>query len=408
MKKIVSIMVAICMIGTMTSCHHNHEAEHNHDEIHEHEHEHHHDHDHNHCHDHNHEHGHNHSHGANVVAFSNTQGQKVGLTLEKVTPSPFGQIIKTSAQVLPSQGDEREATATTSGVVSFSTPNLVEGAAVKAGQQLFTIESNNMADNNMSVRYQEAAANYNAAKLAYERKQRLAEDKIVSLTDLEQAHATYEAAKAVYDNLKSNFSKNGAVVRAPISGYVQRIHVSNGSFVNAGQSVVTVSQNRDLQLRAEVQSRYYSCLKNIKGVNIRIPGDNQTYTLNELGGSLVSYGKATDVNCPLVPVTFRIRNVGQLLSGSFVNAYIITQSDKDVLSVPNEAIIEEMGNYFLFVKVHDGEYEKRLVTLGATDGLRTEVTSGLQADEVVVAKGASMVRLAQNSAALDPHAGHVH
>ena len=398
----------------MTSCHHKHEAEHNPAEIHEHQHEHHHDHDHehNHGHEHNHDHDHDHehhpSHGANVVTFSNEQAKKVGRTLEKVTPSPFGQIIKTSAQVLPSQGDEREVTATTSGVVSFSTPNLVEGAAVKAGQQLFTIESNNMADNNMSVRYQEAAANYNAAKLAYERKQRLAEDKIVSLTDLEQAHATYEAAKAVYDNLKNNFSKNGAVVRAPISGYVQLIHVSNGSFVNAGQSVVTVSQNRDLQIRAEVQSRYYSCLKNIKGANIHIPGNNQTYTLEELGGSLVSYGKATNVNCPLVPVTFRIRNVGQLLSGSFVNAYIITQSDKDVLSVPNEAIVEEMGSYFLFVKVHDGEYEKRLVTLGATDGLRTEVSSGLQTGEVVVAKGASMVRLAQNSAALDPHAGHVH
>ena len=408
MKKIVSIMVAFCLVGTMTSCHHKHEAEHSHAEIHEHEHEHGHDHEHHHGHGHNHEHEHHHSHGANIVAFSNEQGKKVGLTLEKVTPSPFGQIIKTSAQVLPSQGDEREATATTSGVVSFSSPNLVEGAAVKAGQQLFTIVNNNMADNNMSVRYQEAAANYNAAKLAYERKQRLAEDKIVSLTDLEQAHATYEAAKAVYENLKSNFSKNGAVVRAPISGYIQRIHVSNGSFVNAGQSVVTVSQNRDLQLRAEVQSRYYNCLKNIKGVNIRIPSDNQTYTLEELGGSLVSYGKATDANCPLVPVTFRIRNVGQLLSGSFVNAYIITQSDKDVLSVPNEAIVEEMGSYFLFVKVHNGEYEKRLVTLGSTDGLRTEITSGLQAGEVVVAKGASMVRLAQNSAALDPHAGHVH
>ena len=408
MKKIVSIMVALCLVGTMTSCHHKHEAEHSHAEIHEHEHEHGHDHEHHHGHGHNHEHEHHHSHGANIVAFSNEQGKKVGLTLEKVTPSPFGQIIKTSAQVLPSQGDEREATATTSGVVSFSSPNLVEGAAVKAGQQLFTIVNNNMADNNMSVRYQEAAANYNAAKLAYERKQRLAEDKIVSLTDLEQAHATYEAAKAVYENLKSNFSKNGAVVRAPISGYIQRIHVSNGSFVNAGQSVVTVSQNRDLQLRAEVQSRYYNCLKNIKGVNIRIPSDNQTYTLEELGGSLVSYGKATDANCPLVPVTFRIRNVGQLLSGSFVNAYIITQSDKDVLSVPNEAIVEEMGSYFLFVKVHNGEYEKRLVTLGSTDGLRTEITSGLQAGEVVVAKGASMVRLAQNSAALDPHAGHVH
>ena len=390
MNKIISIMVACCVIGAMTSCQHNHEHAH----IHEHEHE--------------HSHAHDHDHGDNIVVFSNVQGQKVGLALEKVALRPFGQVIKTSAQVLPSQGDEREATATTSGVVVFSNPNLVAGTAVKAGQQLFEIESSGMADNNMSVRFQEAAANYQAAKVAYERKQQLAEDKIVSQNDLEQARASYENAKAVYNNLKSNFSRKGAVVRAPISGYVQRIHVNNGGFVDAGQSVVTVSQNRDLQLRAEVQPRYYNYLKNIKGVNIRIPGDSQTYTLEELNGSLVSYGKATDSDCPLVPVTFRIRNVGNLLNGSFVTAYIVTQSDREALTVPNEGIVEEMGNHFLFVKVHDGEYEKRLVTLGSTDGLRTEITSGLTAGEIVVTKGASMVRLAQNSTALDPHAGHVH
>lgn len=389
-------MVAVCLTGTMISCQHkhDHEAEHSHAESHEHEHE--------------HEHEHGHTHGANIVAFSNAQGLKVGLTLEKVSPRPFGQVIKTSAQVLSSQGDEREATATASGVVVFSNTNLVEGAVVKAGQQLFVIESSGMADNNMSVRLQEAAANYRATKATYERKQTLAEDKIVSQADLEQAHAAYETAKAVYDNLKSNFSKKGAIVRAPISGYVQRINVSNGGYVEVGQSVVTVSQNRDLLLRAEVQPRYYSNLKNIKGVNIRIPGDDRVYTLEELGGSLISYGKTTNSDCPLVPVTFRIRNIGQLLSGSFVTAYIVTQSEREVLSVPNESVVEEMGSYFLFVKVHDGEYEKRSVTLGTTDGLRTEVTSGLEAGEVVVTKGASMVRLAQNGAALDPHAGHVH
>lgn len=343
-----------------------------------------------------------------MVVFSNAQGLKVGLALEKVSPRPFGQVIKTSAQVLPSQGDEREATAPTSGVLTIVNPNMVEGSAVKAGQTLFEIESSGMADNNMSVRYREAAANYTAAKVAYERKQMLAKDKIVSQAELEQAQATYEAAKAVYDNLKGNFSQKGAVVRAPMSGYVQAIHANNGSYVEAGQSVVTVSQNRDMQLRAEVQPRYYSCLKNIKGVNIRIPGENKTYSLDELGGTLVSYGKAASADCPLVPVTFRIRNIGQLLSGSFVTAYIITQSDREVMAVPNEAIVEEMGSYFLFVKVHDEEYEKRLVTLGATDGIRTEVTSGLQEGEIIVAKGASMVRLAQNGAALDPHAGHVH
>lgn len=394
MKKIAFIIAATLIFGTLPSCQsgHDHDEahEHGHDEAHEHEHEHHHD------------------HGPNVVQFSNAQGLKVGLTLEKVAPRPFGQVIKTSAQVLPSQGDEREATASASGVVVFTNANLVEGAAVKAGQQLFEIESSGMADNNMNVKFQEASARYNAAKAAFERKQQLAEDKIVSQSDLETARAEYASAKAAYDNLKGNFSQRGAVVRAPISGYIQRINVSNGGFVEAGRSVVTVSQNRDLLIRAEVQPRYYACLKNIAGVNIRIPSDEHVYTLEELGGSLVSYGRATDADCPLVPVTFRVRNNGNLLSGSFVTLYISTQAEQEVITVPYESVVEEMGNYFVFVKVCDGEYEKRLVTLGATDGRRTEVVTGVQAGDIVVGRGAAMVKLAQNSGALDPHAGHVH
>lgn len=394
MKKIAFIIAAALIFGTLPSC----QSGHDHDEAHEH--------GHNEAHEH--EHEHHHDHGPNVVQFSNAQGLKVGLTLEKVAPRPFGQVIKTSAQVLPSQGDEREATASASGVVVFTNANLVEGAAVKAGQQLFEIESSGMADNNMNVKFQEASARYNAAKAAFERKQQLAEDKIVSQSDLETARAEYASAKAAYDNLKGNFSQRGAVVRAPISGYIQRINVSNGGFVEAGRSVVTVSQNRDLLIRAEVQPRYYACLKNIAGVNIRIPSDEHVYTLEELGGSLVSYGRATDADCPLVPVTFRVRNNGNLLSGSFVTLFISTRAEQEVITVPNESVVEEMGNYFVFVKVCDGEYEKRLVTLGATDGRRTEVVAGVQAGDIVVGRGAAMVKLAQNSGALDPHAGHVH
>lgn len=396
MKKIAFLLVLALVVGLVPSCHHAvQEHEHNHTQ----EHEHHHDSDH---------HDHDHHHGVNVIAFSSGQAKKVGLTLEKVEPRSFGQVIKTTAQVLSSQGDEREVAATASGMVHFINPSLVEGSAVKSGQQLFEIESSGMAENNMSVKLTEATARYNAAKAVYERKKQLAGDKIVSQADMDNARAEYETAKAAYDNLKSVFSHRGAVVKAPIGGYVQRINVSNGTYVEAGQSVVTVSQNRDLQLRAEVQPRYYQWLKNIKDVNVRVPGDERVYTLSELGGGLVSYGRATDVDCPLVPVTFRIRNVGNLLSGSFVTAYIITNGDHKVLTVPNVALVEEMGNYFVFVQVEDEEYEKRLVAIGATDGLRTEVVSGLHEGETVVAHGASMVRLAQNSAALDPHAGHVH
>ena len=360
-------------------------------------------------HEHGHHHGHEHGHGAaNAITFTKEQSWKIDFATDTLRMQPFGTVIKTAGQVLPSQGDEREAVATASGVVVFNNGSLVPGAAVKAGQQLFTIESSGMADDNMSVRLQEATANYNAAKAEFERKRQLAEDKIVSQSELQRALAAYKTAKAAYDNLQQNFSQKGAVVRAPISGYVQRINVSNGSFVEAGHSVITVSQNRDLFIQAEVQPRYYNQLSAINDVNIIIPGDDHAYTLAELNGSVVSYGKSTDIDCPLVPVTFRVRNQAGLLSGSFVTLYITTRTDRQTLAIPNEGIVEEMGNYFVFVQLTPESFDKRLVTLGSTDGRYTEILSGVKAGERVVTRGASMVRLAQNGAALDPHAGHVH
>lgn len=359
-------------------------------------------------------HGHHgHDHGcegsaANAVAFSKEQSWSIDFATDTLRRRPFGSVIRAAAQVLPSQDDRREVTAAAAGVVVYSSPNLVEGSAVTAGQQLFVIESSDMADNNMSVRLQEATSNYNAAKEDFERKQRLAEDRIVSQTDFQQAKAAYETAKAAYDNLRNNFSQDGAVVRAPISGYVQRIGVSNGSFVDAGYSVVTISQNRDLLVRAEVQPRYYGLLKDISRVNVEIPGDGQVYSLEELNGSLVSYARSTDPGSPMVPVTFRIRNHADLVSGSFVSLYIATTSNDRALVIPNTGIVEEMGNYFAFVQLTPESFEKRLITIGATDGRHTEVTSGLRAGERVVTRGAAIVRLAQGSAALDPHAGHVH
>lgn len=398
MKKILYVIAALVVFSLTPSCHrHAEEPDHAHSHGHEHSHE------------HNHEHSHeHHHHGENTIHFTNAQGRKGDFALEKVTPQPFGQVIRATAQVLPSQGDEREATATASGVVIFARSNLVEGTAVKAGQPLFEIDGSGMADNNMSVRFQEASARYNAAKSAYERKQRLAEDKIVSQTDLDNAQAEYASAKAAYENLKANFSQRGAVVRAPISGYIQRINVSNGGFVEAGRSVVTVSQNRDLLLRAEVQPRHYAALSHIAGVNLLLPGSDEAVSLQSLQGSLLSYGRATDADCPLLPVTFKVRNDGRLLAGTFVTIFISTEGSGESVTVPNQGIVEEMGSYFVFVKVCDEEYEKRPVTLGATDGVRTEITSGLETGDIVVSRGAYMVKLAQGTGALDPHAGHVH
>ena len=345
---------------------------------------------------------------SNGIAFTKEQSWKVDFATHEVKKEPFGQVIRTTAQILPSQGDERTITAKTSGVVQFSNNNLVEGKTVGAGQSLFTIDGSGMAENNLAVRYAEAESEYNRAKAEYERKSELAKENIVSQSDFLKAKTEYAHAEANYNNLKSNFSSGIQAVVSPISGYVTRVLVQNGQYIEAGQPVLIVAQNRDLFIKAELQPKFFEALSGFKTANIHTLNNNRTYSLEELGGRLLSYGKSIDVNNPLIPVVFQVNNRAGLLAGSFVELFLKTETHAQALTVPNESLIEEMGVYFVFVQRTPELFEKVAVTKGASDGILTEIIDGVMVGDRVVSKGAILVKLSQSSGALDPHAGHAH
>jgi RND family efflux transporter MFP subunit len=345
---------------------------------------------------------------SNGVVFTKEQSWKVDFSTDTVREEPFGQVIKTAAQVQPSQGDERIITALTSGITTLSANNIVEGEAVRAGQTLFGIESAGMADNNLSVRYQEAESQYMLAKSEYERKEALAKDRIVSASELARVKAEYVNTEANFNNLRKNFSAGKQSVSSPISGFVKQVLVRNGEYAEAGQPVLVISQNKDLFIKAELQPKYFRLLNDISDANFRELNSDKAYSLSELDGRIVSYGKATEVDNPLIPVTFRVKNSVGLLPGSFVEIYIKTRSSDRALTIPNEAIVEEMGNYFVFVQLTPEYFEKRVIKRGATDGFRTEIKEGVSLGERVVGKGAILVKLSQVAGSLDTHTGHVH
>jgi RND family efflux transporter MFP subunit len=427
------ILLVIAIIVGLISCGndkaqqaaHNHNHQHSESCTHDHDHDHNHDHDHDHDHDHethNHDHNHeghdhsvnsqqstanSHDHGDGAINFPIDQQKKIDFEVVEVVTEPLYQVIRTSAQIVPSQEGEKILTATTSGIVSFENKNLVQGLDVKAGQILFSIDNDEMADGSLAVRRQEIEAEYEKAKTEYERKQALAEDKIISESELLDAKTEYLKAQKYYDNMLQNYPEGKTLHRATITGAISEILVPNNSYVEAGQAIMTLAQNDKLYLRADVQSKYYPVLKDIKTANVRT-NDGIVYTINELGGRLLSYGKTTDINNPLIPVTFEIKNNGNLIPGSFVEIFITAESNKMGVMLPNSAIVEEMGIYCVFVQTCVDSFEKRIITKGVTDGSNTQILKGVKAGERVVSKGAVNVKLAQGSAALDPHAGHVH
>ena len=344
----------------------------------------------------------------NTTVFTKEQSWKIDFVTELPNKEPFGQVIKTTALVQSAQGDEILVSAKTNGIVILSTDNILEGKSVSNGQVICSISGSGLADNNSSVRFMEAQNNFEKAKFNYERLKGLAINKIVSEKDLLNAKNQYDNAKVIYDNLNKNFNSSGQNVASPMNGFVKQLWVQNGQYVESGQAMVSISQNKTLLLSADVQQKYASILGAINSANIRTLHDNQTYTLEKLNGKILSFGRNTNKNNYLIPVSIQIDNIGSFVPGGFVEIYLKTLTNAHALTIPNTALLEEHGIYFVFVQITPELFEKREVKPGATDGLKTEIKKGIGQSERIVTRGAILIKLAQTTGTLDAQSGHVH
>lgn len=344
----------------------------------------------------------------NTIVFIKEQSWKIDFSTNLPVTEPFGQIIKTIAQIQSALNDEIIVNARTNGVVMFSGSNVLEGQSISSGQLLFTISGAGLSENNSALRYTEAQNNYLRAKANYERQVELAKDKIVSEKELLSTKNEYDNATAIYEMLNKNFSLSGQNVTCPASGYVKQLFVKNGQYVEAGQPVISVSKNKTIILKAGVPQKFASILDDIKSANIRIPGIDKTYTLEQLNGKVVSHGRNTDSDNYLIPVSLQIDNKGDFIPGGFVEVYLKTVTNNNALIVPNTSLLEEQGSFFVFVQITPELFEKREVTVGPSDGLLSEIIKGINQNDRIVSKGTIMIKLAQASGALDPSSGHNH
>lgn len=346
---------------------------------------------------------------SNGVAFSKEMSWKADFATEVCRKELMGNTIRTMARIEPTQNSQHIVCAKGNGIVTFINNNhITEGKSVAKGQTLFYLSGEDLADNNLALQYQETESNYNLAKKEYERKSELFEEQIVSESELLQAKHNFETAEASYNNLKRTFVNNQQTISTPTNGYISQLMVSNGEYVETGQTLAVITKNNTLYVKALLQPRNYHTLKNATSANLRQTNSNKTYTLEELDGQLISYGKNISADNPLLPVVYQIKNNADFLPGSFVELYIKTTGTEEVITVPNTALVEEMGNYFVFVQLTPEYFEKREVKIGTTDGKRTAILNGITTAERIVSKGAILVKLAQSTNTLDAHAGHVH
>jgi len=334
--------------------------------------------------------------------LSKQQFERLGLQLETVGSRPFSQIIKTAGQLEAATGQEVVLSARSSGIISFANRNLTSGGEVTRGATLAYISDKNMVDGEVLNRQRILLAQ---AEQEYERAQLLMRDSLISRADFNQARTNFESARLQYQTLESGATERGIALSSTLTGFLKNLWVQEGAYVNAGDAIATVTTLQKLRLRADLLERYASQLPFIHSANIKTADGHSVYDLSTLNGRLVSYARTLDQETHRLPVYFEFDNTGHLLAGAYVDVYLKTRT-VEALTIPVDALIEEQGNYAVYIQEAPEIYRKQAVQIGANDGARVVIISGLESGNMVVSKGAYYLKLASMSSAI-PH-GHAH
>lgn len=363
-------------VAALSACHH--AEKHDHEEENEEQHE---------------------KHSPDEIILEPEQAKSAGVETQTVVRSTFNDVIKVSGSIVAASCDETTIVAPVDGVVNH-TRHISEGIAISQGSNLYRISSDKLQEGDY---VQRTKINYLAAKREYDRAQPLVKDKIISEKEFNAIRSEYETAQLAYNAIDKNPSDNSVMVKSPITGYMKQCLVKDGDYVSVGTPLMIVTKNQHLYLRAEVPVRHYDVLSKITTAKFRTQYSNDVIDLKTLNGTLLSSGKSAVTSSSYIPITFQIDNKGSLVAGSYAEIFLVTGQRSDIVNVPTSSLTEEQGLYYVYLKTGDHTYRKQEVTLGATDGEFSEITSGLKGGEQVVTKGAMAVKLASAANTIPSH-----
>lgn len=337
------------------------------------------------------------------ISYLKEQAWKTEFATQEASMQPFYTVIRTSARVKGQPQSSVSVNAQTEGQVNMIA---VIGQSVKKGEILALITSSGF-ENSLSIKLSEARITYEKSKTDYVRSKPLVKKQMISQKEFLHIESEYLQDSLRYYQFANQISQNGLKITSPIEGFVSSINVSNGQFVDKSSAIMQIGSKSQLLIEAFVNQSDFRKVSGIFDANFSFADNQEPITLTEIHGKVTSKNAFVNENTTRIPVTFSAQNNGKLMPGMFLEAFLKTGKKEQALVVPLSSIIEEQGQYFVFVQTGGESFVKRQIELANNDGVLTEITSGLSVGERIVTKGAHQIKLAAMSGDLPLH-GHTH
>ena len=284
---------------------------------------------------------------------------------------------------------------------------LQEGALVKQGDLLFTIDARpyQAEVNRLQAELKAAKSRLALASSDLDRAQSLKSQNAISVEQVDnreagrdQASAQLEATAAALAIAQLNLDYTQ--VKAPISGRVSRALITEGNYVNAGQSELTTLVSTE-QVYAYFDADEQTFLKYRATYQEQAQSDINTPVFLRLANEseYTHQGYVDFIDNQVNPQTGTIRaravfsNLNhQFTPGLFARIKLAATPVYDAILISDRAIGTDLSNKFALVLTEDQRVEYRGIELGPKlDDMRI-VRSGLKPGESIVVNGLQRVR----------------
>ena len=265
-----------------------------------------------------------------------------------------------------------------------------EGQAVKKGDTLFQI-----VPTIYKARLDADLAEAQLAQVEYDNTRKLVQQEIVSIQELKLAKAKLQKALAQVNMAKAEF--DFADIKAPFDGIIDRLYEQEGSLIDEGEMLTTMSDNSLMWVYFNMPEagylEYQEATKNGRdpeSLDIRLKLANQQIfpEPGKIGAIEADFNNETG------NIAFRadVPNPERLLRHGQTGNILISQQVPDAVVIPQRATYEILAKKYVFVIDKDDVIRQREIHVQHENEDIFIVDKGLKPGEKIVFEGIRQVR----------------
>lgn len=313
------------------------------------------------------------------------------VTVVKVARADIQQAVTLSGNLIALPNQDVKVSALVPGRITAL--NVAEGDRVTKSEVLATLD-----DSNYQQQYQQAqaalvqaSASLKNAQQNLTRNQTLFSRGIAARMDLENAQTQLTVAQAAEQQARAaeqlaHLQLERTKILSPLTGVVAKRFASVGEQVDgtAAQPIAEVADIVVLDLAGNLPAAYLTKVR--KGESLTVDSDafpGKTFT-----GRVEAVAPAVDPNTNVGGVRIRIANPGGLLKlGMYLNAQVDTETHKNALVVPAEAVYRDESGKPIVYEVSGGAAKVTDITMGIESNGKTEILDGVKEGDTIILSG---------------------